>query len=222
MAFSNEEHLRFSGEDKIISTIPLNELILMIDSDENIDACREAAKSIDFTSEVLLYMVIQRNYVFNVPLLYFSETEFPFNRVCDMGLFSPQMVKKGTSLICFELSCNFNDQIWLSCAKELFELCIQPLEKRGLLSRNLVSDYFSHTIEHAYPRFRVGYKAHLRELLRYAESIRNLIVCGRQGLFSYANVDDAIWMGFEVAKNIENHEKFNLSYRDLMPHYINV
>lgn len=222
VAYEENGVLKEDAADKIISTLPLNDFVMMMESDEDIKSCYEAAKKIDFTSEVLLYMVINKPSVFKAPLFYFSEPEFPFNRVWDIGLFSADMVKKGTSLLCFEISCNYNDTIWNENKDALFSRCIQALEKHNLLEGKYVENYFFHRIKYAYPRFRIGYESHLKKMFAYIESVRNLIICGRQGLFSYANIDDAIWMGFEIAKNIENHEKLKLSHKELMPQYINI
>lgn len=222
VTYEEDGALKEAEADKIISTLPLNSLVMMTESDEDIKGYHEAAKNIDFTSEVLLYMVINKPSAFNVPLFYFSEPEFPFNRAYDVGLFSPEMVKKGTTLLCFEISCNYNDSVWNEDKDALFERCIRVLEKRNLLKKEHVEDYFVQRVKHAYPRFRIGYESHLRKMFSYIESVRNLITCGRQGLFSYANIDDVIWMGFEIAKNIENHERLKLSHKELMPQYINI
>ena len=53
-----------------------------------------------------------------------------------------------------------------------------------------------------------------------ANSVPNLVTFGRQGLFTYSNVDDAIWMGFEVAKSIAYRKRMPLPLRELLPTYV--
>ena len=63
------------------------------------DPVRNAAAELDFTSEVLLYLNIDGPSAFGVHLLYFSESEFPFNRIYDVGLFSKDMVPAGKNAL---------------------------------------------------------------------------------------------------------------------------
>lgn len=207
------------SEGKVLSTIPVNEMVMMLGG--NIpETVILAAKGLDFTSEVLLYLNLNKRDVFNIPLFYFSEWEFPFNRIYDVGIFSREMVPAGKNAICLEISCNRGDEIWRMDDEALFEKCISPLEKYHLLHRTEVEYYHTRRIEHAYPRFRLGYRENLKIIFKYLDQLQNLMSFGRQGLFAYANVDDAIWMGFEVAKNIRYQDRMRLSAEELLPSYI--
>ena len=204
---------------KVFSTIPVNEMIMMLDGKVP-EEVTIAAENLDFTSEVFLYLNLKRSDLFKIPLLYFSESEFPFNRIYDIGIFSRKMVADGKNAICLEISCSRNDEIWKMDDDQLFEMCIECLEKHNLLKRTEVEDYHTRRLKHAYPRFRVGYEKKLQTIFEYIENINNFITFGREGLFAYANVDDAIWMGFEVAKNIKYQERMCISLRELLPPYI--
>ncbi|MHB8773435.1 MAG: FAD-dependent oxidoreductase [Syntrophales bacterium] len=207
-------------EREVISTIPLNELILSIDSNIPLNV-RNAASSLDFTSEIFLYLKVTGETIFNVPIFYFAETEFPFNRTYDIRLFSEHMVPKGKNAICLELTCREGDDRWNMSDDEVFESCIAPLEKHGLLDRLRVEGYVVRRLRHAYPLFRVGVEKHLKVLYDYLFTIDNLESFGRQGMFAYANVDDVIWMGFEVAKNLSVKKRMRLHLEELMPTYVN-
>lgn len=205
---------------QVLSTIPLNEMILILDG--NIpQSVLEAAMGLDFTSEVFLYLNLNTPDAFKVPLLYFSEDEFPFNRIYDVGLFSRAMVPEGKNALCLEVTCNYGDEIWSMDQKALFEKCMLPLEKHGLLSRDRVTTYHVRRLAHAYPRFRIGYEQKLRTIFDYLAEVPNLITFGRQGLFAYANVDDVIWMAFEVVKELPYPERIKLPIEELLPDYIN-
>lgn len=204
---------------KILSTIPVNEMIMMLEGDVP-EVVTTAAKGLDFTSEVFLYLNTKQRDVFRVPLFYFSELEFPFNRIYDVGIFSREMVPKGKNMICLEISSSHNDELWTMDDKTLFEECIVPLEKHNLLNRADVEDWHTKRLANAYPRFRVGYERKLKTIFDYISNMRNLMSFGRQGMFTYANVDDAIWMGFEVAKNINYRDRLGLSIKEWFPSYI--
>jgi protoporphyrinogen oxidase len=205
----------------VLSTLPLNELILMIEGPVP-EGVRAAGRDLDFTAEVFLYLNLKQAGGFGVPLLYFSETEFPFNRVYDVGLFSRAMVPPGRNALCLEITCTQGDPVWTTDAATLFERCLVPLERHGLLHRNQVEDFHLRRLPQAYPRFRVGYQQKLRTIFDYVRSVPNLRTFGRQGLFSYANVDDAIWMGFRVGDELMKDGGRPLRLKDLLPDYIDV
>jgi len=205
---------------QVLSTIPINELVTMMNR-ETPQEVRDASLSLDFTAEIFLYLNLKVPRAFNIPLLYFSDSAFPFNRVYDVACFSRQMVPEGKNALCFEITCNYGDENYLAQDHEIFERCMRPLESHGLLERAQVESYHTRRLEHAYPRFRIGYQSRIKSILTFLEAIPNLMTFGRQGLFSYANVDDAIWMGFEVAKHLRYKDRMALSLDELLPDYIN-
>lgn len=205
---------------QVISTIPINEMVLMIDG--NIpQPVRKSALGLDFTSMILLYLNLNQPDAFGVELLYFSEDEFPFNRIYDVGMFSRAMVPEGKNAICIEMTCSYGDEIWNMDEEVLFEKCMRPLENHGLLGRDKVEAYHVQRLSHAYPRFRVGYQERLKSIYEYLETIDNLWTFGRQGLFSYANIDDVIWMAFQIVKHLPYHDRIKIKLEELLPDYIN-
>ncbi len=212
---------RGSGKDswQVISTIPLSEMVLMLDGQAP-QQVKTAAQELDFTSEIFLYLNLRGPDALGVSLLYFGEEEFPFNRIYDVGLFSRNMVPDGKNAICIELTCSYDDEMWRSADDVVFEKCMSPLEKHKLLGRGQVDSYLVRRLRHAYPRFRIGYQDRLRSIFSYLETITNLSTIGREGLFSYANVDDVIWMGFQVAKHLCYRDRMKLSIQELLPEYI--
>ncbi len=210
-----------SGSERghVLSTIPVNELVRKIEGDLT-SPVKAAADELDFTAEVLLYLDLDKPEAFGVPLLYFSEWEFPFNRVYDIGIFSRDMVPANRNSLCVEITCTQGDDTWHMSDADLVARCLPPLERHGLLDGRNVASFHTRHLEHAYPRFRFGYEKKLKTLFGFLESQSNLMSFGRQGLFSYANVDDALWMGFEVAKHVGYQKRFPLPMDELLPDYI--
>ena len=204
---------------QVLSTVPINDLVGMIEGPVP-EPVREAAAQLDFTSEVLLYLNLDGEQAFDVHLLYFSESVFPFNRIYDIRLFSPEMVPPGKNALCVEVTCTRGDALWQADARQVFERCMPALESHGLLARSRVEDFHIRRLTHAYPRFRVGYQARVNRILDFVDGLQNLVTFGRQGLFTYSNVDDAIWMGFEVAKSLGYRKRMPLPLRELLPTYI--
>ena len=203
----------------VLSTLPANEFAQMLDPAPPEDVLA-AAQGLDFTSEVFLYLNLDSTEAFGVPVLYFSEPEFPQTRITDMGRFSRDMMPPGKTALCVELTCSAGDATWNADDATLFERVMAPLEANGLLSRRRVESFHTRRLRHAYPRFRVGYQERMRAIANHLSSMGNLMTFGRQGLFCYANVDDVIWMGFEVAKHVQYRDRLPLPVEELLPDYI--
>ena len=204
---------------QVLSTVPIDDLVGMIEGPVP-EPVREAAAQLDFTSEVLLYLNLDGEQAFDVHLLYFSESVFPFNRIYDIRLFSPEMVPPGKNALCVEVTCTRGD----ACGGRTPARCSSAACPRSratdLLARSRVEDFHIRRLTHAYPRFRVGYQARVNRILDFVDGLQNLVTFGRQGLFTYSNVDDAIWMGFEVAKSLGYRKRMPLPLRELLPTYI--
>ena len=63
-------------------------------------------------------------------------------------------------------------------------------------------DYFYTRERHAYPIYQLDYKLYLNKVISLIESIENLHICGRNGLFRYIFMDRAMEMGVETARLI--------------------
>ncbi len=204
----------------ILSTIPIDQLVQYMQWNVPAEII-DSANKLKFTQEVLLYININVINPLGVHWLYFSEAIFPFNRIYDIANFSSDMVPSGKTTLCLEITCAKNDPVWNMDDHELFEYCFAPLEQHGFLSRNVVEEYHTRRLTHAYPSFRVGYQQHLSKIIEYIDASKNnLWSFGRQGLFAYVNVDEVIWMGLQVASNLSMKEKMNLTSRDLFREFI--
>jgi protoporphyrinogen oxidase len=213
------QSIRMGANDHVFSTLPLNEMILMLDGPVP-RTVRESAGKLDFTAEVFLYMNVKRETIFGLPLFYFSERDFPFNRVYDVGIFSRDMCQDGKNALCFELTCTNGDAVWNEDDASLYQRSIEPLERHGLLRREDVEGYHTRRLAHAYPRFRIGYENHLRTIFEFVDNTGGLTSFGREGLFAYANIDDCIWMSTEVTKHLPYLDRMPLRMSELLPDYI--
>lgn len=206
--------------DLVLTTIPINELIDSI-SAELPDEVKEAGKALDYTAMKLLYIHVNKKRVFKQHLAYFSEDEFPFNRIYDVSVWSPAMVPTGKTAICCEITCSFGDETWLLSNDQIYTQSQEVLIKNGFLNADEVEGYHVESISHAYPRFRNNYEKRVKTILEYIETdIHNLVTYGRQGLFSYTNMDDAILMGFKVAAHVNNKMRLEINYEEFFPKYL--
>ena len=146
-------------------------------------------------------MFLSQSKVFDAPWIYFNEKDNPnliFNRFYEVGNFSREMICKNNGAICLEISCSKGDELWKKSDEELFKTCMTYLEKNNFLSREKVKHILTKRLEVAYPVFKVGYHSRLKNPLRFLVNRGDIVCIGRQGLFSYANIDHCIDMGLKV------------------------
>ena len=74
---------------------------------------------------------------------------------------------------------------------------------------------------YAYPIYNLDYRKDISPLIDFMNKKGNLILCGRQGLFRYNNMDQAIKMGFLASEVIaEGIEKKKILLIGESPDYL--
>lgn len=204
--------------DMLFSSMPINELIKTLKMDVP-QAVLEAAEQLDYVSEVLLFLKVNKRKIFDSTWVYFSSPEILFNRAYDIEAFSKDCVPAGKTAYCIEFTCNKGDEVWNASADDLYNYAMEIFEKNNLMSHSDVDGYLIKRIDYAYPRFRIGFEKRMQDILDYLSTIKNLITLGRQGLFCYANVDDALHMGFRVVEMLNTIRKKSIDYSELFPKY---
>ena len=150
----------------------------------------------------------------------FSDPKIKFNRIYNVGAFSEDCVPAGKAAFCIEFTCNKGDDIWNADTDTLYNHIMDVLGKNQLILPSEVDGYFMKRITHAYPRFRIGFERNVKIILDYISTIENIIVLGRQGLFCYANVDDALHMGFKACEALNSCQIQGINYSELFPQHI--
>jgi protoporphyrinogen oxidase len=205
--------------DYLFSTMPINDFIAAMRFPVPA-AVREAAAGLDYCSMSLLYLKVERERVFDVPIVYFSDPAVPFNRIYDVGQFSRECVPEGKTALCIEHTCNEGDAVWQKAPEELAEDALRILGQYGMLSKDDVEGLAIRRLTHSYPRFRVDFEDRMETILNYLSTLENVLTLGRQGLFCYANVDDALHMGFRATEMLRSVRKIGVDYAELFPNHV--
>lgn len=197
--------------DKVISTIPLTSLVKLVDP----PAPREiavAADSLTHRSMIFVYLILDRPKVTDDHWIYLPEQRLTTHRLSEFKNFSKDAAPPDKTLICAEITCNYQDEDWNRTDEELQAIVVEDLtSKIGLIDAREVLHTFSRRERYAYPIYNLSYRTHRDALLGYIDSIDGIDTSGRQGLFKYNNMDHSIGMGLAVAENIlgrgESHRK---------------
>lgn len=186
----------------VISTIPLPEFALGIRPKIAVPL-QEIARTLRFRSLIFLNILLNQPQVSENTWIYIPEKKYRIMRLQEpRNWYFGNAPENQTSMIC-EIACNFDDAVWHSDPTRLYHDCISELEQLGFAGlRENTIDYFITRAQHAYPVYYLGYQADSQALINAFERYPNLILCGRQGLYRYNNMDHSIEMGLSAAKVI--------------------
>ncbi|MEK7813016.1 MAG: FAD-dependent oxidoreductase [Candidatus Desantisbacteria bacterium] len=199
--YSKDGMLNNMEYDYVISTIPLPELIRMIRPiapNEYLDA----ASNLTFRSIRFFNLCLNKERVSENTWIYIPQQDIPFFRIQEPGNWSKSSAPAGKTSLILEIACNKGDDLWNADDKSIYKLCIDGLKRMGFDLEDETIDYFSVRAECAYPIYTLDYKTHLKKIFEFLAQYKNLVCCGRQGLFWYNAMDEAMRSGFEAADNI--------------------
>ncbi len=196
----DEGRSRTDEAELLFSTIPVTELIDMLQVIRPDAAVRRARESMRFIANFLVCVVVNRPKVTDCQWLYFPGKDTIFNRGYEPKNFSDSMGTENQCMIMLEITCHHGDRIWNATDKQLIRETIKGLERTGLVERDDVVDAMVHRIPYTYPLYDVAYRKRLDPVWRYLEEFSGLISVGRQGLFLHNNMDHSIHMGFRAAE----------------------
>lgn len=193
--FENKGSAKEINSDYVVSTIPIPELTKVIKLDEK---SKEAGLRMKYRGLTLLFLGINKHYVFDARLVYFHDKDVLFNRATEIKFFSEKIVpsKDKTGLI---LEVTNKDNL---SYEEIYEKSVNDLEKMGFLRKEEIETYHIIQEPYSYPIYDINYKRNLDIFMDGLLKINNLISIGRQALFRYIDMDHSIKMGLIVARHI--------------------
>lgn len=201
----NQMYSRVIHGNEIISSIPMNKLVMMLKPSAP-DDILDAASRLKFRDIVIVTIMINRKRVTDQTWIYIPEQKIPFGRIHEPTNWSEKMAPEGKTLIVAEFFSFKNDRIWNESNKRLVDITVENLEHLGFIKKHEVIDSAVVRVPKAYPLFEVGYKELSEKLYDYLSRFRNLHIAGRGGMFRYYNMDHAIESGIETAEKIIKKE----------------
>lgn len=191
---------------KIISSVPLTELVGILNP-HCPQKILDSAKGLCFRSIRFLNLMLDAPHITRNTWMYIPEREYIFFRIQEFPNWHADNSPPGKTSLTLEIACDKGGRVWKMGDKELLEICVEDLKKIGIDVKDRISGYFCTYAEHAYPVYSLEYKKRLNEIYDYIKTLKNMVICGRQGLFRYINMDRTIESGFEAAEAAYNEKK---------------
>jgi len=185
--------------DHVVSTIPLNRFVKMLDPPPP-PAVRSSAAKLDYRALTALGMVTEKQNILNCGYIYVLNR--PYNRITEMNQFSPLTSPSGENIIMVEIPCLKDSPPWTASKEELFNMCIGSLAEDGVLGSGDVKRLLLVRAPNAYPIYRKDHAPNLKRVLDYVNDRDGISTLGRTGEFMYMDVDKCMRRAFDCADQL--------------------
>lgn len=190
--------------DAVISTMPIKELIAGMSPEPAPEVVRVAKGLMYrdfFTVGLLVRKLKNSKYTVSEPTtqpmmdnwIYIQEPDVQIGRLQIFNNWSPALVKdfESTIWLGLEYFCQEGDELWSKEDNELGRFAIAELVKIGLIDASDALEFKVVRAPKAYPAY-FGTYSDFPVVRRWAESISNLYLVGRNGMHRYNNQDHSM------------------------------
>ncbi|MBW9223595.1 NAD(P)/FAD-dependent oxidoreductase [Methanothermococcus sp. SCGC AD-155-E23] len=184
---NGKEELEF---DKLISTIPLQELLKTLNVPEDV---MDAVRNLKFNSIITVGIGVDKPKINDFSWLYIADKDILPHRVSFPSNYSPYVAPNGKSSILAEITYREGDEISKMSENEIVEKTVEDLDKLGIINKDDITLTFLYKFKYAYVIYDLKYRDNLTKIFEYLQRI-GIDSIGRFGSWSYANMDAVIRM----------------------------
>jgi protoporphyrinogen oxidase len=191
----------------ILSTIPLPALVKAIQPTAP-PQILAAADALRYRAMVLVYLALETERFTEYDAHYFPERHVRITRLSEpknYGLTGPD----GLTVLCAELPCAPDDEIWSATDDQLARRVMNDLETAALRIRVPVRRVMVRRLREAYPIYDRDYLRQFEQLDSWIGQIEGLITFGRQGLFVHDNTHHALAMAYALGECFDGHGRLD-------------
>ncbi|MQA87521.1 MAG: FAD-dependent oxidoreductase [Streptosporangiales bacterium] len=188
--------------DHVISSMPLSELVLLMDPPAP-EHVRKAAADLGYRDFLTIALVVPDEDGFPDNWIYVHTPGVHVGRVQNFGQWSPYMVKEGFTCLGLEYFVNEGDELWSAPDDELIELAKRELEMTGLAKAHRVEAGYVVRMPKAYPVYDENYRRNVDTIREWlAAEAPNVHPVGRNGMHKYNNQDHSMFTAMLTVENI--------------------
>ncbi|HEX6309676.1 MAG TPA: FAD-dependent oxidoreductase [Longimicrobiales bacterium] len=154
----------------------------------------DAAGAISYRAMVLAYLVLDVDRFSTTDAHYFPEENVAMTRLSEPKNYAQRTEPKGRTVLCAELPCNVDDELWRMSDAEIGELVAADMAVAGIPLLRPPVHVETRRLKQAYPIYLNGYEAPFAVLDRWAESLPQFLLYGRQALFAHDNTHHGLYM----------------------------
>lgn len=171
---------------ELVSTIPLDQLLGLLPENG-------PTHPLHYRGLICLFLAIQRPQISGDSWTYFPEPSLLFGRTHEPKNWSPAMVPDDNhTSLCVEIFASPGDPVWSWPDEQIRRQVVAQLAQIGWLAAEEVRHAWVVRVRHAYPRYDLGYQAHLAQVHDFLHQWPWLHLVGRTGSFRYLNSDGVV------------------------------
>ncbi|ASA78492.1 NAD(P)/FAD-dependent oxidoreductase [Thermococcus sp. 5-4] len=188
--------------DKLISTIPLQELINVLDDVPH--EVEDAVNNLKFNSLITIGIGLDKPKLNSLSWLYIPDKEILTHRVSFPSNYSPYVAPESKSSILAEITYREGDKVSKMNDTEIAERTIEELNRLGIIKRDDVVLTTVYRFKYAYVIYDIEYKKQLKIVHNYLTKL-GITSTGRFGSWEYANMDAVVKMARDVTDWIQSN-----------------
>jgi protoporphyrinogen oxidase len=187
----------------VVSTIPLGTLHHLVELES--DQYGRPVFDLRWRGLRLLYLITPDKVPSEHETFYFPEPHIPFGRVSEVSKYSPGLNREPSrAVLTIESPCSFNDETWNMPDDRLAALCVQELQRLGILRTpsSGADEFFSRRIRDVYPVYDLGWRERFNKVFQRLNALDNLYLIGRTALFLHCNIDHCMSMALRLVRHL--------------------
>lgn len=194
--------------DQIYSTIPVTILARLIESTP--ESIKEQTGKLRFRSMVLVYLQLDADQFTEYDAHYFPGEHISFTRISEPKNYSDLRETDNSTVLCVEMPCFFEDEIWNQSGELLKQLIVEDLKKINLPISSEVTSVHTKRIQFAYPLYTTGYEENFNTIDSWLSQQKGLLTFGRQGLYAHDNTHHAIFMAMKASECLDENGQIDI------------
>ena len=171
----------------------------------------DAASSLRVRGMVLAYLVLDQDQYTEYDAHYLPSQETNIARLSEPKNYRDGIDPEGVTVLCAEIPCWCDDDVWNSSDQEIGDLVMADLVKLGLPSARHVETR-TRRLPSVYPVFELATMEDRARLLEWGQTLGNLIPFGRQGFLVPDNLHHTLGMGWDLAESIGEETELNFDH----------
>lgn len=187
--------------DKIISTIPLPELVSLLEGITIPKEVKFAATNLLYNSEINILLGLSTPNLNNITAMYLPDEDFLPNRISFPPNFSPLTVPENKFSCTAEIIVKPQSPILKWSDDKMYDHVIKGLKKRNIIKKNSVVFKQIAKTKYAYVVYDKKYSQNMHILQSFFKNL-GISLCGRFGEFAYLNTDVCIEKGMNLGQKL--------------------
>lgn len=201
VTFADASGTRTDEVRELVSTIPCTSLVRALDPPPPAEVVG-ANERLRYKAIKFVFLEIARERITKDHWMYIPDKALRTHRLSEVKNFNPGNAPPGKTVLCCEITCFKDDEVWNMDRAQATDVVIADLEQLELVRRDEVLDSHVYNLEHAYPIYGLEYRPDIEAVLGFLDGRENLTSTGRQGRFKYNNMDHSMEMGLAAAARL--------------------